>query len=66
VGILTISSDTLLKVLDLRKRGVLAAGTEEVTEAVNSNTAVTALVEQGESLLVVGRSLIFLVVRSHD
>lgn len=50
---LTVASDALLEVLDLRKSRVLAAGTQQVAEALESNAAIAPLVEQGESLLVV-------------
>lgn len=64
-GLLTVTSDILLEVLDLGEGGVLAAGAEQVAEAFEGDTAVATLVEQGESLLVVGRSLGVNVVRSH-
>lgn len=51
---LTVTADALLQVLDLGHGRVLAAGAQEVAEIVESNTAVAALVEQRESLLVVG------------
>jgi hypothetical protein len=65
-SVLTFAANVLLEVLDLGEGRVLAAGTEKITEAVNSDTAVSALVEQGKSLLVVGRSLRIKLVRRHD
>jgi hypothetical protein len=58
---LTLCANVLLEVLDLRKRGVLAARAQQVAEVVQGDTAVAALVVQGESLLVVGRRLVVLV-----
>lgn len=63
---LTFTTDILLEVLDLSEGGVLAAGAQQITKAVNSDTAISALVEQSESLLVVGRSLRIELVRRHD
>lgn len=51
---LTVTADALLQVLDLGHGGVLATGAQEVAEVVESDTAIAALVEQRESLLVVG------------
>jgi hypothetical protein len=65
-SVLTFTTDILLEVLDLSEGRVLTAGAQQITEAVNSDTAVSALVEQGESLLVVGRSLRIELVRRHD
>lgn len=64
--LLTVTTNVLLELADLGERGVLAASAEQVTQAVEGNTAVTALVEQGERLLVVGRSLTVELVRCHD
>ena len=61
--LLTVTTNVLLELADLGERGVLAASAEQVTQAVEGNTAVTALVEQGERLLVVGRSLTVELVR---
>lgn len=63
---LTFASDALLKVLDLGNGRVLAAGAEKITQGVGGAAAVAALVEQGESLLVVGGRLRIKLVRSHD
>lgn len=66
MGSLTITVDVLLEVLDFREGRVLAASAEKIAQALESDTAVTALVKQGKSLLVVGRSLRFKCVRIHD
>lgn len=50
---LTVSANALLKVADLSEGGVLAACAKEVAQGLELNTAVTALVEESESLLVV-------------
>src|SRR3569833_2210921 len=62
---LTVAADVLLEVADLVQRRVLAAGAEQIAEAVESDAAVASLVEQGEGLLVVGRCLGVVLVRSH-
>ena len=51
---LTVSANALLKVADLGEGGVLAACAQEVAQGVDLDTAVTALVEEGEGLLEVG------------
>jgi hypothetical protein len=53
VGILTVAAHLSLKVLDLRERRVLAASSEEVAQVAECDTAVAALVEEGEGLLEV-------------
>ena len=50
---LTVSANALLKVADLGEGGVLAACAQEVAQGVDLDTAVTALVEESECLLVV-------------
>ena len=50
---LTVSANALLEVTDLSEGGVLAACAQEVAQRLDLNTAVTALVEESESLLVV-------------
>ncbi len=65
MGWLTFSADILLEVLDLGQGRVLAASAQKVAEAVNSDTTVATLVEEGEGLLVVGGSLRFVIVRRH-
>jgi hypothetical protein len=50
---LTVSADALLKVADLGEGRVLAACAQEVAQGVDLDTAVTALVEESECLLVV-------------
>lgn len=62
---LTVTTHVLLEIADLRERRVLSAGAQEVAEALQGDTAVAALVEQRERLLVVGRSLITLVISGH-
>jgi len=62
---LTISANVLLQVVNLRQRGVLAASAEQVSQAVEGDTAVAALVEERKGLLVVGRSLCVERVRCH-
>ena len=64
--VLTVTADILLEVLDLSECWVLPASAKQITKAVERNTTVAALVEKGESLLVVGRSLSVVLVRSHD
>lgn len=54
---LTVTAHALFQLLDLSQGRVLAAGTQKVAELVEGNTAGAADVEEGESLLVVGRSL---------
>ena len=51
---LTVSADALLKVTDLGEGGVLAACSEKVAQVGECDTAVAALVEEGEGLLEVG------------
>ena len=53
-GILTVAAHLALKVLDLCEGGVLAACSEEVAQVGERDTAVSALVEEGEGLLEVG------------
>jgi hypothetical protein len=53
VGILTVAAHLSLKVLDLRERRVLATRSEEITQVAECDTAVAALVEEGEGLLEV-------------
>ena len=65
VSLLTVPADILLEVTDLRKGGILSASAQEITEAVERNAAVSTLVEERECLLVVGRSLSVVLVRSH-
>jgi hypothetical protein len=50
---LTVSANALLKVADLGEGRVLTACAQEVAQGVDLDTAVTALVEESESLLVV-------------
>jgi len=61
----TLAANVLLKVADLREGGILTAGAEEITKAVDGDTTSASLVEQGEGLLVVGRSLRIELVRRH-
>ena len=61
---LTVTTDALLQVPDLGHGRVLATGAQKIAEVVEGDTAITALVEQRESLLVVCRGL-SIVVRSH-
>lgn len=51
--LLTIATNALLEVLNLREGRVLAAGTQQIAEGISRATAVAALVEQGKRLLVV-------------
>ena len=53
-GSLTVSANLALEVLDLCEGGVLAACSEKVAQVGEGDTAVTALVEEGEGLLEVG------------
>lgn len=52
--ILTVAAHLALKVLDLCKGRVLAACSEEIAQVGKGDTAVAALVEEGEGLLEVG------------
>lgn len=64
---LTVTTDALLQFPDLVHGWVLATGAQKVAEVVEGDTAVSALVEEGESLLVVGRSLCIEIRRGgHD
>jgi len=60
----TITGDIFFEIPDLGERRILPAGAEEIAQTVQGDTAVASLVEQAESLLVVGRSLVVLV--RHD
>ena len=51
---LTVAAHLALEVLDLCEGGVLAACSEEVAQVGECDTAVAALVEEGEGLLEVG------------
>jgi len=62
---LTVAADRLLQLADLGQCGVLPAGAQKIAETVESNTSVSVLVEERESLFVVGRSLVFKCVRCH-
>lgn len=62
---LTLAADVLLEVLNLCEGRVLATGTEQIAQAIESNAAVATLVEEGERLLVVCGSL-GVEVRRHD
>lgn len=62
---LTIATDVLLQIPNFRHRWVLATGSQQVAQVIEGNATVSALVEQRESLLVVGRSLSIVIVRSH-
>jgi hypothetical protein len=53
-GILTVAAHLALKVLDLCESRVLAACSEKVAQVGECDTAVAALVEEGEGLLEVG------------
>ena len=53
-GILTVAAHLALEVLDLCEGRVLAACSEEVAQVGECDTAVAALVEEGEGLLEVG------------
>jgi hypothetical protein len=63
LGLRTLATDALLKVVDLSQGWVLAAGAEKIAELVEDDTADAARVEERESLLVVRRSLSVAVVR---
>ena len=49
----TVSADPLLQVLDLSKCRILAACPEQITEGGESDTAIAALIEEGERFFVV-------------
>jgi hypothetical protein len=53
-SLLTVTAHLGLKVLDLRESGILAACSEEIAQVGKGDTAVAALVEEGEGLLEVG------------
>jgi hypothetical protein len=52
-SLLTVAAHLSLEVLDLRERRVLATRSEEITQVAERDTAVAALVEEGEGLLEV-------------
>lgn len=54
----TITTDRSLQVTDLSERRVLAARAQEVAERVEGDTAVAALVEEGEGFFVVCGGLV--------
>jgi len=54
LGSLTVAAHLALKVLDLREGRVLTACSEEIAQVGECDTAVAALVEEGEGLLEVG------------
>lgn len=62
VAVHTVTTNGLLEVANLRKRGILAAGAQQVAQQITGDTAGTAAVEQGEGFLVVGRSLVIVLV----
>lgn len=62
---LTFAARRLFEILNLGQCRVLSASTEKVAEAVSSYPAITALVEEGKGLLVVGGSLRIERVRRH-
>ena len=53
VFILTVAAHLSLEVLDLCQSGVLTACSEEIAQVAECDTAVAALVEEGEGLLEV-------------
>lgn len=57
---LTVSTNTMLEVTDLRQRRVLSACAEQVAERFECDASVAALVEQGEGFFVVCRCLLLL------
>lgn len=59
-GFLTVTTDALLKVSDLRESRVLATCSEEVAQLVERDASVAALVEERERFFVVGRGLVLL------
>lgn len=60
--ILTVTADTLLQIANLSHCWVLTASTQQVAEVVELDPAIAALVEQRESLFVVGRSLSVILI----
>lgn len=62
---LTVTTNALLQIANLGHGRVLTACAQQVAKVVELNTAITALVEQRERLLVVGRGLV-VRVRSHN
>lgn len=62
---LTVTAYTLLQIPNLGDGRVLSTCAEEVAEAIELNTAIAALVEERKGLLVVGRSLGIVCVRTH-
>ena len=50
----TITAHTLLQIPNLRQRGILAAGAQQVAEGVEGDAAVAAFVEEGEGFFEVG------------
>lgn len=65
-ALLTVTTHALLQIANLSHCWVLAASAQQIAEVVELDTAIAALVEQRESLLVVGRSLSVVLIRSHD
>ena len=63
--VLTVATGCLLEVSDLSQRGVLTTCAKQVAQAVTSDTAIAALIEEGKGLLVVGGSLRIVLVRRH-
>lgn len=63
--LLTFLAEALLQVVNLGKSRVLAARAQQVAEGIAGAATVAALVKQGKSLLVVGRSLGVELVRRH-
>ena len=55
---LTITSNTLLQIRNLPEGRILAARTQEISERVKRDLAVSTLVEERESFLVVRRGLV--------
>lgn len=57
-GLHTITTDRSLQITDFSERRVLATRAQEVAERVKSDTAVAALVEEGEGFFVVCGGLV--------
>ena len=53
----TVAAHALFQLFDFRQGRVLSACSQKVAKGLQGNATVAAFIEQGKSLLVVGRSL---------
>lgn len=67
MGIHTITANILLQLSDLSQRRVLSARSKQISQALESDALVAALVEERERFFVVGGGLRFVIrVISHS